>query len=396
MLKINSILEISMLYRKIGRTGIEVSILGFGCMRLPMSGSTDPMDIMNPESVIDEPEAQKLVDRAFELGINYFDTAYGYHNGMSEPFVGKALKEVRDEVYIATKLPVWLIEKPDDCERIFNEQLKRLQTDYIDFYLMHGLNARNWKKIDDMAIMSFIDDIISDGKVKFAGFSFHDNVKVFKDIVDGYKWSFCQIQYNYYDENYQAGREGLKYAAGKGLGVIVMEPLRGGKLTNNIPPEIRSIFDSAELNRSPAWWALRWVWNHPEVSTALSGMNTMDQLIENVRIANTGEMNSLTGAELEVIGRVKDGFEELLKVNCTACAYCMPCPNGVDIPANLSIYNDIFLFGDDRLSKMRYNHFMAPEVRAENCVECGDCEEVCPQQIPISKELKKVHEKLKP
>jgi predicted aldo/keto reductase-like oxidoreductase len=383
-----------MLYRKLGRTGVDVSILGFGCMRFPLIGTSDPMAIMNADSVIDEVEAQRMIDRAFELGINYYDTAYGYHNGKSEPFVGKALKEVRDEVYIATKLPIWNIEKFDDCERIFNEQLTRLQTDYIDFYLMHGLNARSWKKINDMDIMNFVDDLVSDGKVKFVGFSFHDNVKVFKEIVDGYNWSFCQIQYNYYDENYQAGREGLEYAAAKGQGIIVMEPLRGGKLTNNLPPEVLSIFDSAEPKRTPAEWALRWVWNHPEVSTTLSGMSTMDQLIENLRIANRAGMNSLTTGELGLIGQVKDKLRELLKIDCTACAYCMPCPNGVDIPANLSIYNDAFLFGDDRMSKMRYNQFMAPEVRAENCAECGDCEEVCPQQIEVSKEMKKVHELL--
>jgi predicted aldo/keto reductase-like oxidoreductase len=288
-----------------------------------------------------------------------------------------------------------MIEKPEDCQRIFNEQLSRLQTDYIDFYLMHGLNARTWKKINDMDIMNFVDGLVSDGKVKYVGFSFHDNVKVFKEIVDGYNFSFCQIQYNYYDENYQAGREGLEYAAEKGMGVIVMEPLRGGKLTNNLPSEIQSIFESAEPKRTPAEWALRWVWNHPEVSLALSGMSTMDQLIENIRIANRSEINSLTTEELGLIGRVKEKLRALLRIDCTACAYCMPCPNGVDIPTNLAIYNDVFLFGDDRMSKERYNRFMAPEVRAENCVECGDCEEVCPQQIEVSKEMKKVHELLK-
>jgi predicted aldo/keto reductase-like oxidoreductase len=383
-----------MLYRKIGGTGIEVSVLGFGCMRLLMVGSTDPMDILSTDSRIDEAEAQKMIDRALELGINYFDTAYGYHNGQSEPFVGRALSEVRDEVYIATKLPIWLIEKPEDCLRIFNEQLTRLQTDHIDFYLMHGLNARNWKKIQNMDIMSFVDDILSEGKVKFVGFSFHDNVKVFKEIADGFNWSFCQIQYNYYDENYQAGREGLEYAAAKGMGIIVMEPLRGGKLTNNLPPDIQKMFDAAEPKRSPAESGLRWVWNHPEVSTTLSGMSNMDQLVENARIANNAEMNSLSTEELEFIGQIKEKLKELMKIDCTACAYCMPCPNGVDIPTNFSIYNDIFLFGDDRMSKMRYNRFMAPEVTAANCAECGDCEEVCPQQIPVSKELKKVHERL--
>ena len=383
-----------MLYRKIGRTGIDVSILGFGCMRLPIVGTTDPMANMNPDSKIDEAEAQRMVDRAIELGINYFDTAYGYHNGKSEPFVGKALKEVRDEVYIATKLPMWLIETPEDCVRIFNEQLERLQTDHIDLYLMHGLNARNWQKIKDMDIMSFVDGLVSEGRVKFVGFSFHDNIKVFREIVDGYNWSFCQIQYNYYDEHYQAGREGLEYAAGKGLGVIVMEPLRGGRLTNNIPQDIQAMFDSAEPKRSPAEYALRWVWNHPEVSLLLSGMSAMDQLTENAQIANRGEANSLAQAELELIGQIKDRFRELLKVDCTACAYCMPCPNGVDIPTNLSIYNDVFIFGDDRMSKMRYNRFMAPEVTAANCVECGDCEELCPQGIEVSKVMKKVHERL--
>jgi predicted aldo/keto reductase-like oxidoreductase len=232
-----------MQYRTIGKTDEKVSILGFGCMRLPMVGSRDPLDILNPDSKIDEDAAGKMIDRALQLGINYFDTAYRYHNGQSEPFLGKALEGVRDEVMIATKLPPWACEKPSDFDRILNEQLKNLRTDYIDFYLLHGLNQTAWEKMKSLDVLSVLDKILEDGRARYIGFSFHDNVKVFKEIVDSYSWSMCQIQYNYYDENYQAGREGLNYAAKKGMGIVVMEPLRGGRLTNNLPPEIKDIWD---------------------------------------------------------------------------------------------------------------------------------------------------------
>jgi predicted aldo/keto reductase-like oxidoreductase len=244
--------------------------------------------------------------------------------------------------------------------------------------------------------LDFLDRIRADGRVRHVGFSFHDDVRIFKEIVDGYDWAMCLIQYNYFDENYQAGKEGLLYAADKGLGVVVMEPLRGGKLTGGIPPEVQALWDSAPSKRTPAEWALRWVWNHPEVSTALSGMSTMDQVKENIRLARDANPNSLAPDELELIQRVTRIYREMLKVDCTGCAYCVPCPEGVNIPLNFSLYNDTFMFKDSELAYMMYSHFVAPEQQAANCAECGECEEHCPQNIEIREELKKVHARLAP
>jgi predicted aldo/keto reductase-like oxidoreductase len=383
-----------MLYRKLGKTNCEVSVLGFGCMRLPMVNSNSAVDLFDPNKPIDEEEAGKMISYAIEQGINYFDTAYPYHGGQSETFLGKELKAIRDKVMIATKLPTWMIQDKDEFDTILNEQLQKLKTDYIDFYLVHGLNRSSWYRMKEMGVLSFLDKIIADGRTRYVGFSFHDDEKIFKEIVDSYDWSLCQIQYNYFDENYQAGREGLEYAAAKELGVVVMEPLRGGKLTDKIPREVEEIWDKAETKRTPVEWALRWVWNHAEVATALSGMSEMDQLVENIRIAEDARSDSMHERELALIQEVTGQYRQMLKVDCTACAYCMPCPNSVDIPINLSFYNDTFMFKDADLNVMLYNHFLAPEQRASNCAECGECEEHCPQQINIIDELKNVDQRL--
>jgi predicted aldo/keto reductase-like oxidoreductase len=383
-----------MLYRKLGKTNCEVSVLGFGCMRLPMVNSNSAVDLFDPNKPIDEEEAGKMISYAIEQGINYFDTAYPYHGGQSETFLGKELKAIRDKVMIATKLPTWMIQDKDEFDTILNEQLQKLKTDYIDFYLVHGLNRSSWYRMKEMGVLSFLDKIIADGRTRYVGFSFHDDEKIFKEIVDSYDWSLCQIQYNYFDENYQAGREGLEYAAAKELGVVVMEPLRGGKLTDKIPREVEEIWDKAETKRTPVEWALRWVWNHAEVATALSGMSEMDQLVENIRIAEDARSDSMHERELALIQEVTGQYRQMLKVDCTACAYCMPCPNSVDIPINFSFYNDTFMFKDADLNVMLYNHFLAPEQRASNCAECGECEEHCPQQINIIDELKNVDQRL--
>ena len=373
-----------MLYRKFGKTNEMVSILGFGCMRLPLIGEGDP-------TKIDEAKAIELIRYAIDGGVNYIDTAYPYHgNGMgsggaSEPLVAKALKDgYRERVNIATKLPSWLIKTREDMDKYLDEQLKRLNTDKIDFYLVHSIDRTTWTQLKEAGIAEFLDQAIKDGRIKHAGFSFHDKLELFKEIVDYYDWSFCQIQYNYLDESYQAGTEGLKYAAEKGLGITIMEPLRGGKLVN-IPEDVKSAFGKAEVKRTPAEWGLRWVWNHPEVSVVLSGMNQIEQVSENMEIASEAIENSLGKNEMELFEKAKDILNEKMKINCTACEYCMPCPQGVYIPKNFNCYNDHFMFGKSDM----YN-WIKPEQRASKCVECGNCEKHCPQGIEIRKELKKV------
>ena len=384
-----------MLYRKLGKTDCEVSVLGFGCMRLPLQhGLERATDIFDPMKPIDEEQAIAMIHHAIGNGVNYFDTAYPYHGGQSESLLGKAMSGYRDKVLLATKSPIWMIEGAIDFDRFLDEQLEKLKSYYVDFYLLHGLSRQSWHRIKELGALDFLDKIRADGRARYVGFSFHDDVGIFKEIVDSYDWAMCLIQYNYFDEHYQAGKEGLQYAASRGLGVVVMEPLRGGKLTDGIPSEVQAIWDSADERRTPAEWALRWVWNHPEVSTALSGMSTMAQVKENIQIAKNARVNSLTLGELEVIGRVTSTYRQMLKIDCTGCAYCMPCPNGVDIPLNLSLYNDTFMFKDSEIAYMLYKHILSPEQSAYNFPECGECEEHCPQHLEVREELKRVHERL--
>jgi predicted aldo/keto reductase-like oxidoreductase len=380
-----------LLYRTLGKTNEKVSILGFGCMRLPI--------IDGDTTKIDEEKAIRMIHHSIDEGVNYIDTAYPYHGtgmgsgGESEPFVGRALKDgYREKVNLATKLPSWLIKTREDMDKYLNEQLERLQTDHIDFYLVHALNASTWSNLKKLGIDEFLDSAIKDGRIRYAGFSFHDKLDVFKEIVDYYDWSFCQIQYNYLDEKFQAGTEGLQYAADKGLGVVIMEPLRGGKIVRNLPEAVVNTFEKAEIKRSPAEWALRWVWNHPEVSVVLSGMNIMNNVTENLSVASEALPNSLTEKELEIMDNVKKAFRERVKVNCTACEYCMPCPAGVNIPKNFSCYNEYNIFvtsATEKELKGRYNG-LAQSERADKCVECGKCESHCPQAIKIREELKNV------
>lgn len=384
-----------MKYRTLGRSEVEVSVLGFGCMRLPIEGGIESgADIFSPEKTIDEEEGARMVRYAVDHGVNYFDTAYGYHGGQSEVFLGRALRGLRDEVLVASKSPVWMMQSESDFDRILDEQLRRLDTGYLDFYLLHGLARHFWPRTRDLGGLKFLDRVRTDGRVRHVGFSFHDDVKIFREIVDAYDWEMCQIQYNFYDENYQAGREGLEYAAGRGIGIIAMEPLRGGKIVERIPDEIREIWDQAPLRRSPVDWAFRWLWDQPDVAMALSGMSSMAQVLENVDLAQEAEAHCLSDEERRVIGEVRERYRRMLKVDCTSCAYCMPCPHGVNIPMNFSLYNDTFMFKDPEINVMLYNHMLPPEQRASACTECGQCEELCPQHIAIIHDLKDVHETL--
>jgi len=378
-----------LLYRNFGKTNEVVSALGFGCMRLPIIGS-DPTNI-------DEGKAITMIRHAIDAGVNYVDTAYPYHGtgftsgGASELFVAKALKDgYRERVKLATKLPSWLIKTRADMDKYLNEQLERLETDRIDFYLIHNLNKSVWPILKEADISGFLDQAIKDGRIGYAGFSFHDQTALFKEIVDYYDWSFCQIQYNYLDEEFQAGKEGLKYAAEKGLGIVIMEPLRGGNLVR-LPEEAKVIIDQAEVKRTPAEWALRWIWNHPEVSVVLSGMTTIDHVTENIKVAQEAEINSLTSEEIAIVGEIKRVFKERTKVNCTACSYCMPCPIGINIPTCFATYNDYWIFDGTPEAKQRYDILSKFAAPASKCVGCGNCESHCPQGIAIRDELKNVN-----
>jgi len=378
-----------MLHRRYGKSNEMISVLGFGCMRLPVLGN-DPANI-------DEEKAIYMLRHAIEAGVNYVDTAYPYHGnsftsgGASELLVAKALKDgFRKRVNLATKMPSWLIKTRVDMDKYLKEQMERLETDVIDFYLVHSLNKSLWPGLKEAGINEFLDQAIKDGRIKYAGFSFHDEIGLFKEIVDSYDWSFCQIQYNYVDENYQAGKEGLLYAAQKGLGIAIMEPLRGGNLVN-LPEAAKVIIDRADLKRTPAEWALRWVWNHPEVSVVLSGMTTMNHVVENIRVAREAWANSLSAKELEIINKVKRIFKARIKVDCTGCSYCMPCPSGINIPGCFSTYNDYWVF--DATPSARHIYYILTKLGASpasKCVECGQCESHCPQHIAIRKELKNV------
>ena len=373
-----------MQYRTFGRLDWKASALGFGAMRLPLDGAGSEK--------IDEPLAMRMIRTAIDRGVNYVDTAWPYHQQQSEPFVGRCLQDgYRDKVKLATKLPAWLVKEPADLDNFLNEQLARLQTDTIDFYLLHGLNKTVWPALQEVDVLEWAGRAIADGRIGHLGFSFHDDLALFKQIVDAYDWTFCQIMYNYMDIEFQAGREGLRYAADRGLAVVIMEPLRGGSLTRTPPEQVSRAWDEAPVKRSQADWALQWLWNQPEVSLVLSGMSTMEQVEQNVDSAGRSSVGSMSAEELAVVDRVREAYRTLIPVPCTGCKYCMPCPSGVAIPRIFTIYNDSVMYNDPERGKMSYNRFMKPEQRADNCVACGQCEAACPQQIKIIDWLKKVH-----
>jgi len=363
-----------MLYRKIKKTGDELSVLGFGAMRLPSkNGRTD------------EKRAIKQIRYAIDHGVNYIDTSKAY---MNESLVGKALSEgYREKVKIATKLPPWYVNKVEDMENIFKIQLENFMTDHIDYYMLHGLNRSKWEKMQKLGALEFLSELKSHGQIINAGFSFHGDKELFKEIIDSYNWDFCMLQFNYLDEQKQAGIEGLRYAADKGLGIIVMEPLQGGNLTRNIPPKVEAIWNQAKIKRTPAEWAFRWVLNYPEVTCVLSGMNQESHIKQNLLIADEALPNSLTQGELELIGQVKDKYREQMKIGCTGCGYCMPCVNGVDIPLCFEIYDNRQFMGNLQ-SQLFYAVGLGvihggKSAFASNCIKCGKCEKKCPQELPI-------------
>ncbi|HEY3361578.1 MAG TPA: aldo/keto reductase [Methanosarcina sp.] len=377
-----------MLYRRIPENGDELSILGFGCMRLPVK-----------QGKIDRVKAKRQIYYAIDNGVNYIDTAWIYHLGENELFLGSILAGgYREKIKLATKLPSWIVKSREDMDRILNTQLERLRTDHIDYYLVHSLIGTLWDRLLSLGVIDFLNRAKADGRITNVGFSFHSSIEDFKRIVDAYPWTFCQIQYNFLDRKNQAGIEGLKYAASKGLGIIVMEPLRGGKLTKQVP-EVQEIWNEAPVKRTPAEWGFRWVWNHPEVTVVLSGMNEESQVEENLKIADEAYPNSLTEAEIQLVDRVEQKYRKLMNTSCTGCRYCLPCPSGVDIPGCFEIYDNVYLSGNEDECKLMYAAKPGGIIRggvlgyASQCVQCGKCLEKCPQHLDIPALLKIITEK---
>ncbi|MFX0040002.1 MAG: aldo/keto reductase [Promethearchaeota archaeon] len=391
-----------MKYRKMGSLNWEVSVLGFGAMRLPM---TD-------QKTVNEEEAIKMIRYAIDHGVNYIDTAYPYHNGESEIIVGKALQNgYRDKVHLTTKLPMWLVKKTEDLHKFLSEQIDRLQTT-PDIYLFHGLNKMRLEKIKNLGLIKEMENAKTNGFFKHIGFSFHDKFEIFKEIIDYYKWDCCQIQFNYLDINYQAGTKGLQYAANKGIAVIIMEPIRGGKLAIPVHkldtrPEVKEVLDNSKIKRTMADWALQFVWTHSEVSVVLSGMSTLQQVKENIQSANTSAANSLKKSELETISKLRKAFNEYVLIPCTSCEYCLPCPNGVEIPMVIRLLNEMAYWGElgrPRISYFYNNMSKTPEeleVKIHNgdeaegaaslCTQCEECLTKCPQQINIPDIMEKTN-----
>ena len=362
-----------MQYRVNQKNGDKLSALGFGCMRLPNY----------------EEQAVRLLRYAIDSGVNYLDTAYMYKG--NESLVGKALTGgYRERVKLATKIPPYFKRTQEDFDKIFNTQLQSLQTDCIDYYMLHMLTGlKAWEQLKNIGFLNWYEDKRARGQIKNLGFSFHGGKEAFVDLIDAHDWDFCMIQYNFYDEKNQAGRSGLEYASQKGVPVFVMEPLRGGKLVNALPKQVYEVWDNAYVKRSPAEWALRWVWNQPEVTLLLSGMNSMDMLNENLCIADTAEPGSFTERDFALFDKARALIAASTKVPCTACGYCMPCPHGVDIPMCFSAFNDIPIEGKMGAwtKYLMYTMLTAEPTNASRCIKCGACESHCPQGIAIRDNL---------
>ncbi|MFX1574046.1 MAG: aldo/keto reductase [Promethearchaeota archaeon] len=391
-----------MKYRKMGSLEWEVSALGFGAMRLPM----------NQNMQVNEEEAIKMIRYAIDHGVNYVDTAYPYHLGTSEVIVGKALKDgYREKVHLTTKLPLRMVNKTEDFDKFFNEQIERLQTT-PDIYLFHGMSANGLKRVKNLNLIKKMEEAKAKGLIKYIGFSFHDSFEAFKEIIDFYDWDCCQIQYNYLDIEYQAGIKGVKYAGSKGIALIIMEPIRGGQLA--IPdhvlerkPEIKTVLDKSTIKRTMPDWALQFVWNHPEVSVVLSGMSSMQQVVENVESANNSKIDGLTEEELKIISELREAYKKYILIPCTSCGYCQPCPNGVTIPQVIRLINDFYYWGER--GRQRLNFFYSRMVKTEDvfeekkakgedfqgaatlCIQCEECLEKCPQQINIPSWMEKAN-----
>ena len=360
--------------RTFEKIGQKVSLLGLGAMRFPC--------LENGE--VDEAEAIRLIRSAIDQGINYVDTGYTYHGGKSETIIGKALQDgYRQRTLIADKLPIWLVESEADTERFLNEQLSRLDTDVIDMYLIHCIDEDGWDRVKKHAVIPTLERMKAQGKIRSIGFSFHDEYALFEEVIDAYDWDYCQIQLNYTDTEFQAGIKGLRYAASKGMGVVIMEPLKGGRLTDAVPQQIQALWDRAPVKRTPAEWAFKWVASQPEVTIILSGMSTMEQLQQNIDLFSRSDLADLTVEEQVLILKVADLYRSMTKYPCTECRYCMPCPNGVLIPRLIRYYNDWCAYEHNPKLKEEYLEWQEPSEHASNCVKCRACEKHCPQHLPV-------------
>lgn len=368
--------------RRWDKLGIETSLLGFGCMRFPTTA----------EGKIDEARAEQMLDRAIAAGVNYIDTAYPYHDGASEPFVGKVLKKYdRDSFYLATKLPLWAVKTLDDAKRIFEEQLARLQTDHIDFYLLHAVGRARWEEVKKLGIVEYCEQLQREGKIRYFGFSFHDDYEVFEEILRYRDWDFCQIQYNYMDTQEQAGDRGYELAKSLGVPFVIMEPIKGGSLAN-YSDDINARFLQVNPDASIASWALRWVGSHDNVKVILSGMSTEEQVEDNLKTFENFE--PLSEKEEQTIEEIVKELRSRVQNGCTGCRYCMPCPAGVNIPANFAAWNKYHIYGTYDHVKRAWEKELKESEKAKNCIKCGKCEKACPQKLSIREDLEKVQKDL--
>ena len=375
-----------MKYRNFGKLGIKGSAFGLGCMRFngPASG----------DSTVDEEKAISLIRRAIDGGVTYIDTAYVYLDKTSEIIVGKALRDgYREKVTIATKVPADHVHNREEMQAVLEEELKKLQTDHIDFYLMHALNKEKWEYFKSIGAKEFFDDMKREGKIRFKCFSFHGPYEEFEYIIRDYDWDMVQIQYNFMNEEEQAGTKGLELAGSLGIPVVIMEGLLGGKLAR-APKEVQALYDAFPVKRSAVEWSFRWLCNHPEIGTVLSGCNEAEQVDDNLRIFDTVEPGIMTEDELRLMRDARDTYLSRMKIGCTGCRYCMPCPNGVDIPAIFAAWNDVSLYGADPAEHFRLNMVRKNDAGADHCVGCGACEAACPQHLPIIESLQQAWKEL--
>jgi len=373
-----------MQYRRMPKSNIKLSALGYGCMRFPLTVA----------GLIDRNKATRQIKLAIDQGVNYIDTAYPYHFGESESFLGDCIlsTDYRDKVYIASKLPCFLIRRKKAFQSIFNKQIKKLQVDYIDFYMLHALTGSLWDKMVSLGVLNFLEELRSSGKIHHVGFSFHGSHDDFLRIIDAYDWDFTQVQYNLLDVHFQAGEKGIEYAAKKGLAVFIMEPLRGGTLVTKVPKSVQKIWDEADIKRTPADWALRWILNNENVHVVLSGMNEDTHITENITAVSDAYENSLSEKELGIIKDVMNEYDRLLKIKCTGCGYCMPCPAKIDIPAAFHAVNNLMFTKSvmEIFGYMSIAGFKEEPAWTSDCIDCGKCEKACPQNIEIREEFSKV------
>ncbi len=378
-----------MKYREFGKLGIEGSAFGIGCMRFPMVRDE------NGKEAVDQKIANEILHTAIDNGVNYIDTAYVYSNRLNEKAVGIALQGgYREKVYIATKLPIWDVKSKDDMYRLYEEQRSNLQVDCIDFYLIHALNRDQWRRMRDLGVREFLDDLKASGKIKYACFSFHDNYEAFEEIINAYDWDMCQIQFNYMDINNQATIKGVELAGSKNIPIVIMEGLQGGRLAN-VPSTVKEVFDSYKVKHTPAEWAFRWLCNFPQIATVLSGVTNLEQTYQNLETFDKTGVEIMTQEELDIIDTARQEYQKRVKVGCTGCRYCMPCPMDVDIPGIFGAWNEAYKFRDNIKGDGRYRHISNDGHGADKCVACGKCMEMCPQGFNIPEMLAKADSELK-